>query len=143
MTEPMEQDDDEPLSKVVEREDPGDTGLAKNSSGQPFLFFFCTEESAPKQVTVTHRDALRRSSDSFAFLLGATYGFCKHKMNLLNRKVRRSAKTDFDCTLSSIHVLIHSSISSDSNSAEKRSLAETETVLIESDSVKTEVVEAG
>ena len=108
-----------------------------------FYSSFCTEESAPEQVTVTHRDALRRSSDSFAFLLGATYGFCKHKMNLLDRKVRRSAKTDFDCTLSSIHVLIHSFISSDSNSAEKRSLAETETVLIESDSVKTEVVEAG
>ena len=45
MTEPMEQDDDEPLSKVVEREDPGDTGLAKNSSGQPFLFFFFVQKS--------------------------------------------------------------------------------------------------
>ena len=29
MTEPMEQDDDEPLSKVVEREDQGDTGSVK------------------------------------------------------------------------------------------------------------------
>ena len=34
----MEQDDDEPLSKVVEQEDSGDTGSAKKSSFQNFLF---------------------------------------------------------------------------------------------------------